>query len=58
MLQKETGAEEAALASFRKAVTLDERQFDAEQEIRVLDARRARQSGKGGLFDRFRKSGK
>ena len=33
----------------------DERQFDAEQEIRVLTTRRARLAEKRGLFDRFRK---
>ncbi len=58
MLHKESGADENALAHFRKAVSLDDRQFDAEQEIRVLEARRARNPEKRGLFDRFRKPGK
>jgi curved DNA-binding protein CbpA len=58
MLQKEESAFDAALASFRKAVSLDARQFEAEQEIRVLEVRLARQNEKRGLFDRFRKPGK
>ena len=55
MMQKEEGALEAALQSFRKAVAMDERQFEAEQEIRVLETRRSRGPEKRGFFDRFRK---
>ncbi len=58
MFQKEEGADDAALSSFRKAATLDTRQFDAEQEIRVLETRRAKHGEKRGLFDRFRRPGK
>jgi tetratricopeptide (TPR) repeat protein len=55
MLLKEEGADDAAIASFNRAVSLDERQFDAEQEIRVLTTRKAKLNEKKGLFDRFRK---
>jgi curved DNA-binding protein CbpA len=58
MLYKEEDSDEAAISSFRRAISLDSRQFDAEQEIRLLETRRARQSEKRGLFDRFRKPGK
>jgi len=55
MLHKEEGSDDAAIAAFRRAVDLDERQFEAEQEIRVLETRRSRNSQRGGFFDRFRK---
>jgi curved DNA-binding protein CbpA len=58
MLLKEEGQDAQAIAAFRKAVELDTRQFEAEQEIRVLETRRSKQGDKRGLFDRFRKPGK
>jgi curved DNA-binding protein CbpA len=58
MLLKEEGQDGQAIAAFRKAVEFDARQFEAEQEIRVLETRRSKQSEKRGLFDRFRKPGK
>ena len=56
MLYKEEGSFDAARAEFKRAIALDERQFDAAQEIRILEARRSKGGEKKGLFDRFRKS--
>ena len=57
MLYKEEETYDAALVEFKRAVALGDRQFEAEQEIRILAARRGKPEKKG-LFDRFRKSGK
>ena len=56
MLYKEEGSFDAAMVEFKRAVALDERQFDAGQEIRILELRRSKGTDKKGLFDRFRKS--
>ena len=56
MIFKEEQSFDAAVAQFRKAVELDTRMFEAEQEIRVLQNRRGPE--KKGLFDRFRKPAK
>ena len=56
MLYKEEGSFDAAMVEFKRAVALDERQFDAAQEIRILELRRSKGTEKKSLFDRFRKS--
>ena len=55
MLFKQEGAVEQAMQAFRRAIDLDDRQFEAEQEIRVLQTRKPE---KRGLFERFRKPAK
>ncbi|MEO6951905.1 MAG: DUF4388 domain-containing protein [Polyangia bacterium] len=56
MLYKEEDSFDAAMVDFKRAVALDERQFDAAQEIRILELRRSKGGEKKSLFDRFRKS--
>jgi tetratricopeptide (TPR) repeat protein len=50
---KNDGETDRALASFKRALELDERLIEAEREVRLINMRKDKD--KGGLFDRFRK---
>jgi tetratricopeptide (TPR) repeat protein len=55
MAYKQLGDEVRAIASFRKAVDLDERLVEAQGELRVLVIRGSKRSDSKSLIDRFRK---
>ena len=52
---KEEGDLDRALSMFRKARDIDQRLLEAEREMRLINMRKDKQSGRGGFLDRFRK---